>query len=83
MHLALCTMPLYYLCEQPDDATGREHWSCFVLPGQAAQRKASQGDARQGKSSRCVGQARRERCPLVLKNTKVTGGIKFLMTYIP
>ena len=69
MHLALCTMPLYYLSEQPDVATGREHGSGLVLPGQAAQRKASRGDARQGKSSRCVGQARRERCPLVLKNT--------------
>ena len=69
MHLALCTMPLYYLSEQPDVATGREHGFGFVLPGQAAQRKASRGDARQGKPSRCVGQARRERCPLVLKNT--------------
>ena len=69
MHLVLCTMPLYYLSEQPDVATGREHGSGFVLPGQAAQRKASRGDARQGKPSRCVGQARRERCPLVLKNT--------------
>ena len=62
-------MPLYYLCEQPDVATDREHGSGFVLPRQAAQRKASQGDARQDKPSRCVGQARRERCPLVLKNT--------------
>ena len=69
MHLALCTMPLYYLSKQLDVATGREHGSGFVLPGQAAQRKASRGDARQGKPSRCVGQARRERCPLVLKNT--------------
>ena len=72
MHLALCTMPLYYLSEQPDVATGREHGSGFVLPGQAAQRRASRGDARQGKPSRCVGQARRERCPLVLKNTVCT-----------
>ena len=69
MHLVLCTMPLYYLSEKPDVATGREHGSRFVWPGQAAQRKASRGDARQGKPSRCVGQARRERCPLVLKNT--------------
>ena len=69
MHLVLCTMPLYYLSEQLDVATGREHGSGFVLPGQATQRKASRGDARQGKPSRCVGQARRERCPLVLKNT--------------
>ena len=71
MHLALCTMPLQYLCEQPDVASGREHGSGFVLPDQAAQRKASRGDARQDKPSRCVGQARRERCPLVLKNTVV------------
>ena len=60
---------VYYLCEQLDVVTGREHGSGFVLPGQAAQRKASRGDARRGKPSRCVGQARRERCPLVLKNT--------------
>ena len=69
MHLALWTIPLHCLCGQPDVATGREHGSGFVLPGQAAQDKTSRGDARQDKPSRCVGQARRERCPLVLKNT--------------
>ena len=71
MQMALCTMSLKYLCEQPDGATGREHGSGFVLPGQAAQRKASRGDARQDKPSCCVGQARREKCPLVLKNTVI------------
>ena len=68
-------MPLYYLCEQPDVASGREYGSGFVLSGQAAQRKASRGDARQDKPSRCVGQARRERCPPVLKNTVVTADV--------
>ena len=55
MHLSLSTMPLYYLCEQPDVATGREHGSGFVLPGQAVQRKAMPG-----KTSRRVASARRD-----------------------
>ena len=59
----------YTTCASIQMSLPAEHGSEFVLPGQAAQRKASRGHARQGKPSRCVGQARRERCPLVLNNT--------------
>ena len=59
-----------YLCEQPDVTTSREHGFGFILHGQAVQHKASRGEARQDKPLRCVGQAKWERSPLVLKNTE-------------